>query len=382
MACASLRISTLSLLIVISALFTAEYSHAEEVTEISEPNIEAKVYDVTVIRPSRSGRVYLFTKPEASGGLPADGKIFLLRDADRPVMAFRVLKTYPASGRIAAKKILPYPGFDSLEKRASFRAFEKVGDRIAPVPPSSEDLSDLKELEAGTPEEPPLESAPATEPAGNIPPETPVEVPPDAQTAVPTDGSAPVAELPSEEEPTQGHVAADDEFLEEPKDENLELSGTEEEDEIGNYYPNQFTMAVGLLFNGNVPGPNPKFGGGFLYARNLMPSLALEGGLYYYRSTGALPEGSSNIVTMTVIPLTANIRYQQSLNAAWTGYIYGGMTFSYISSQIGATKRQVASASSPLPSLGVGAFLQTGPNWYLRFNLGYPESTIGIMLRY
>ncbi len=350
MAGASLRISTLSFLIVISALFSAEAVRAEEVSEISEPNIEAKVYDLMVIRPSRSGRVYLFEMPDTGDVLPADGKIFLLRNTDEPVMAFRVLKTYSTTGRIAAKKILPYPGYDTLEKRATFRAFEKVGDLITPVPPSTEDLSDLKELEEDTPEDLPLESGPALEP-----------------------------DAPPPDEPEGDSAETNEQFLEEPKDENLELSGTEEEDETGNYYPNQFTMALGLLFNGNVPGPDPKFGGGFLYARNLIPSLALEGGFYYYRSTDVV---NGSTVTMTVIPVSVNLRYQYLFNSTWTGYFYGGMVFPYVPSQIGATKKQIASASAPLPSVGTGLFLQTGPNWYLRLNLGYPEMTLGIMLRF
>src|SRR4051812_23755000 len=125
MASASLRISTFYLGIVILGLSPVRATFADEVSEMAEnKEIDAKAYDLKTIRPSHSGRVYLFQKTEAE--LPVAGKIFLLRQGDRPVMAFRVLKVYPETKRIAAKKLLPYEGFPSLDRGSEFRAYEKV----------------------------------------------------------------------------------------------------------------------------------------------------------------------------------------------------------------------------------------------------------------
>ncbi len=338
-----------------------------EIAETKE--IEAKAYDLTTIRPSKSGRVYLFQKADAE--MPVAGKIFLLREGETPVMAFRVLKTYPQSMRIAAKKLLPYDGFPALDRGSKFRAFEKIGDKVAPVPPSPEDLKDLQELESAPTEElpaAPTEEAPAA-PAEETPPP-----PADELTETP---AAPTEETPPGEPAPE---ASPETPPEPPRDEDAEMKDTEDEDEadeIGIYYPNFFTMAVGLINNSNVVGPNPKLGGSLLYSRNFGNEWAGEVGLSYYKS-GNTDTG----VTMTAMPFSGTIRYLHRYNDLWTPYVYAGGVYTYISSQIGATKKQLAAAQLLSPAFGVGTFLQTGPNWYLRATLGYDTIGIGISLRF
>lgn len=358
MASASLRISTLYLGIVILGLSPVRVAVAEEVSEIADSKeIEAKAYELKTIRPSKSGRVYLFQNLDE--GFPVDGKIFLLRQGDTPVMAFRVLKTYPTTKRIAAKKLLPYEGFPALERGSQYRAFEKIGDKVAPVPPSPEDVQDLKELEGDALED--LTAIPPPPEEGT--PEAPSESPPEETVA------------PEVTEPTP-------ESFQPPSDEDPELRDTEapdEYDEIGGYFPNSFTMAVGLLYNGTVPGPNPKFGGGLLYSRNFGAAWAAEGGFFYYKSSG---EVNGSTVATTIIPLMGNLRYQQRWKELWTGYVYGGFMYPYVATNVGATNRQLAQIKVISPAVGVGVFLQTGPNWYLRLNLGTDSMTLGVTLRY
>jgi hypothetical protein len=406
MAGASLRISTLCLALVISASVSA--ARADESTEglpsldddsgapsapVEAPppepapivtgrmeappenlsagtptptgEIEAKAYDVRTVRPSKSGRVYLFVKDDAA--MPPPGKLFLLRDGATPVMAFRVLRTYPAQKRIAAKKLRAYPGFDPLGRGSRFRAFEKVGDRVVVIPPSPEDLNDLQELEAvPTDELPPapqenVDSVAA--PQEEIPAEEP---PPPAET------------LPAEEQSPPPEEKSNSEELYESEDDELEVRDEEDED-IDSYYPNQFSMEIGLLPNADVPGPTTKFGGGLRYARNLGTSWAIEGGFFYYKSTGDVEESP---VTMTVVPLIGTLRWQTRLAEIWTGYLYAGVMYPYVASQIGASTRMLATVQTISPALGAGIFLRTGPNWYLRLNLGTDAMTAGVMLRY
>jgi len=380
MASASLRIPTFYLGIVILGLFPAGHSRADEVTEISsEKEIEARAYDLKTIRPSRSGRVYLFQKSEE--GFPVDGKIFLLRKGDAPVMAFRVLKTYLKTKQIAAKKLLPYEGYPSLERGSEFRAYEKVGDKVRPVPPSPEDLKDLQELESGSPEE--LPSAPPAElpstPSAELPSTPPAELatPPVEVPPPPAEETTPVP--PPVEEPPPASAK----FEPPPGDEEVEMKETGDDivgDEMNRQYPNFFTLAVGALSDSHVPGPNPKFGGGVLYSRNFIESWAFEGGFYYYQSSGFDPSGNS--VSTTIVPLMGNLRYHWKLADIWTAYVYGGVVYPLVSTTLGATKTDLAAIRVPSPAFGAGVFLQTGPNWYVRANLGYESVTLGVTLRY
>ncbi len=391
MASASLRISTFYLGIVILGLFLARATFADDVSEIAEnKEIDAKAYDLKTIRPSKSGRVYLFQKTDA--GLPVDGKIFLLRQGDTPVMAFRVLRSYPETKRLAAKKLLPYEGFPKLEKDSEYRAFEKVGDKVKPVPPSPEDLKDLKELESGSLEEipaaPPEEGAPpakvAPPPLDGNPPTTELHEPAPGEEIAGANAAdvppPPLDENPVEEKPVEASP-------EEPRDENLEMKDTEDDDEvdeIGSYFPNFFTMETGLLLNANVPGPNPKFGAGMLYSRTFGRSLgsafAVEGGFFYYQSSGVI-DGLT--IATTIIPIEGTLRYQHRYGELWTGYVYGGVQYPIVASNVGASKHQLAQIIVPSPAFGVGMFLQTGPNWYMRFNLGYDRlASIGVTLRF
>jgi len=274
-----------------------------------DSEIEAKAYDVKTVRPSKSGRVYLFEKPEA--GLPVDGKLFLVREGDTPVMAMRVLKTYAIKNRIAAKKLKTYPGFEVLERGSQYRAFEKVGNSVLPVPMTSEDLHDLKELEA-------LESAEITPP-------------PEAAS-----------------------------------------------DEIDYYFPNEFTMATGFVGDSKIPGA--EFSGGLLYGRHFSPDLVFETGFYYYRASGPVEDVGD--VTLTVVPVVGQLRIQKQYGNLWTLYGYGGFLYPFVASQIGATNTYLRQIQVISPALGVGAFLQTGPNWYLRLNLGIESIALGVMLRY
>lgn len=339
-----------------------------EVAETQE--IEAKAYDLTTIRPSKSGRVYLFQKSDAE--MPVDGKIFLLREGETPVMAFRVLKTYPQSMRIAAKKLLPYEGFAALDRGSKYRAFEKVGDKVTPVPPSPEDLNDIQELESA-----PAEEVPAAPPE-ETPPAPAEETPPPPEDLTETPPPEPPAEEAPPAEPTPEASPAP--APEPPGDENVEMKDTDDEeeaDEIGIYYPNFITMSVGLINNANVIGPNPKLGGSLAYSRNFGSEWAGEFGLSYYKS-GNTDTG----VTMTAMMFTGTVRYLHRFTDMWTAYAYAGGASTYISSQIGATKDQLAKAQFPIPAFGVGVFLQTGPNWYLRGNLGYDSVGLGISLRF
>lgn len=389
MASALLRISSLSIGFVILAVLSVGNTRAFAAND-SEEVIEAKVYDIRTIRPSRSGRVYLFEKFDSD--LPVDGKIFLVRNGAEPIMALRVLKTYPATQRIAAKKLRSYPGHEILPRGSNYRAFEKTGDRmVAPVPPTPEDLQDLRELEELPPapmeEESAVDAEPSSPPqleeevvlpAEEPPPEPMDEIPPAETLAeippVSDEAAAPDEDVPSEDStPEQVERVAESNFT----DEDLELKTVEETTENDLYYPNQISFVAGMLPNKKIPGPASKFGGGLLYSRGIGPRLAVEGGIYYYKSTD-----SETGISMTVTPLVGNLRYHYVLNPIWTLYGYGGFIFPRVANQVGASTKLLREVQVLTPALGVGAFIQTGPNWYVRLNFGIDSLTAGAALRF
>jgi hypothetical protein len=264
-------------------------------------------------------------------------------------MAFRVLKTYPSQSKIAAKKLRTYPDYDTLAPGSSFRAFEKIGDVGPAVAPTSEDLKDIQELES-----PPVEENPPPPPAdnGDLQPEpaAPVEPPPPA--------AVPATEFESD-------------------DGDLEIHDEDAEEGIETTYPNQFSMEAGFLPNSAAPGPALKFGGGLRYGRNLDSAWAIEGATFYYKS------GDTDLgVTLTILTLIGTVRWQTKLSANWDFFLYGGLLYPYVASQVGATKAILSDVQSVSPALGAGLLLQTGPNWYMRFNLGTDAMTLGVMLRY
>lgn len=319
-----------------------------DVTEVPTGEIEAKVYDLTTIRPSKSGRVYLFQKADAE--MPQVGKVFLLREGTTPVMAFRVLKTYPAQMRIAAKKLRAYPTYDPLARGSSFRAFEKIGDVMVPVPPTQEDLDDLKELE-------------------DLPP------PPEEPEVLPAEEEETAVEETPEPEASEEQAGPEDPRSLYEEEEDLEIREEDEDDEFDSYYPNQFSMDVGLFPSSNIPGPGTKFGGGLRYGRRLSARWLIEGGVFYYRSSDA-------DVSLTILPMIGTLQWLSRFNSIMTGYLYGGLIYPYVGSNVGASNRQLAEIQTVSLAAGAGIYLQTGPNWYLRANLGFEAMTLGVMLRF
>ncbi len=327
------------------------------------PPIEAKAYDLKTVRPSRSNRVYLFEKevPE----FPEVGRIFLLKRDETPVMAFRTLRIYPDTKQIAAKKIRTYPGRKTLEADSTYRAFEKVGDLIK-TKPTKEDLDDLAELESQA-----LPALPAPEGVdGQV-------ATPDAQA-----GTKTPSEAETKTKATLHHKKEIDESEDEIDEEEDEIKDTG----IFDYFPNMVSTEFNFIRNTSTPGGTLKSGATLRYARAMNyrvfqlqykkpDSLWIEGGLSYFQGSG---EGKS----LTIMPITGALRYDMPLTDILTFYAYGGLVYNAVMGQTGASATDQAKATGFAPALGVGTFIQTGPNWYVRLNLGLDNFALGLVLRY
>lgn len=109
-----------------------QISKAEETEEQLLP-IEAASYDVKILARSNSNRLYLLD--DLSGHQPYVGHILLLKNKlNEPVMALRVLKTYPEDKMIAAKQVKKYLNVINLEESQAYTVVEKISDIIPPHP--------------------------------------------------------------------------------------------------------------------------------------------------------------------------------------------------------------------------------------------------------
>lgn len=152
------RYPTVKALLQLLALsVAAQYAAPARAVEPTLPDIEAKTYDASLVRKSRSKRVWLFRAGES--GIPGEGRILLLKRGESPVTAVRVLKIYGERNEFAAKSVRWYGENKSVDDGSSFVAVEKIQD-VIPPPPTPQDKADLSELEKplGTPEPVPLAS--------------------------------------------------------------------------------------------------------------------------------------------------------------------------------------------------------------------------------
>lgn len=367
---------------------------------VSTPEIEAKVYSVKVVRPSRSGRVYLIQKDDP-GNLPEPGRIFLLKDSFNPVMGFRTLKNYPSRNQIAAKKVRVYPNYDALVRDSRYRSYEKTGE-ISVVPPqTAQDLEDLSDLESSgdlsleqTP--PPPEAAPETVAPLEEPPaplESPSEPALESTSSMDLEPSNPPP--PLEEAPASTPVPTT--AVTDPGEQNVEINDEDEEDEESqrDHFPHWLTVDFGgfrkLITQPQViPGPGFQRGAGIRYAKNVAyglfsskafqsDSLSLEGGFFYYKAAGDVNGRSKSY---TLMPLIATGRYNLPLNDRWSFYVYGGLYYHLVIGNVGATDAELAQIGVVAPAGGIGFIVQTGPNWYLRLNLGMESIAGGVVLRF
>ncbi len=84
----------------------------------------------------------------------------------------------------------------------------------------------------------------------------------------------------------------------------------------------------------------------------------------------------------TMMPWIATGRYNFPLNESWSFYLYGGFYYNYVMDNVGATPAELAQIEVLALAGGGGFIVQTGPNWYLRLNLGVESIAGGVVLRF
>lgn len=354
---------------VVLAIFSVQTGHAEEAAPVSPsptplasptasaddpeneklPDIEAKTYDVKVVRRSSSNKIYLFD--DITRRNPPVGRLLLLKKNDEAMMAFRIMRTYQEDGKIAAKRIKRYGGNKNLDDDGVYLAIEKISD-LAPPPNTSQDNADLKELEGAEklkvlPYDPDL----------------------DATTTQKT------KEVPEEEE----------------KDDNLGV--VIEETQILDHYIHWLTAGFGYVKN-YAP---PAAGGGYHYfsagnlrygislgrmvffdKNHLQDSIVLEAGAHLYKALNYSTQGDA----YTILGLAGSLRYNLLFSESFGIFIYGGVIQSFVLASAQADSASLQSLASFLPAVGGGFLFQVGPGWYTRVDVGLDTINLNLLLRF
>jgi len=338
--------------------------------EAALPDIEAKTYELKVVRRSGNNRVYLLE--DNTGGNPVIGRILLLKKESDPVMAFRVLKQYPEKKQLAAKKLRRYGTYHILDDGSGYLAVEKVSD-LAPPPPTEQDNADLRELE-GPPSNLPLPPA-STGTAPNVLPFDP-EL--DAGTT-PTPPKSPDAGDKDDEddeenlEPQLGMII--DEV--QPLDIHRHwLSG-----QFGFFRNNAPPSSGGVIY---LQAGGLRYGFTlskmlFLRRARIQDSVALEAGAFLFK---AVPYEASLNDAYTVMPLLGTVRYNINLGDSFGVFFYGGIMQNFVLSSVNGTDANIAALNSTTPAGGAGLMFQIGPSWDVRVDLGIDVIGTGLMLRF
>lgn len=338
------------------------------------PNIEARRFESKPIQKSSSGRVYLFTADRSK--LPNPGVILLVHDQDKPILAFRVLRSDSGRGEFAAKKIRRYDQAHELEMNHSYLMMEKVADVISP--PASENA--IEEIAPTKFENAAIvqNTSPIQE---NITPLAPTEntlAPPVNQETINPQQRLNVNSFDSE----------------------LDGSGAPEED----YYPseieeriilNPFDHSIGAMIGSfrnltNISQSSGIYSGfGMNYAqvlaRDLFASLNapqdavnIEFGFAYYTIQNIEPYDDA----YTMMPLTAQFRYDLQFSNTFALFVYGGLQYNF---KIGATNEldtTVEQIQGIQPTVGGGMLYTLGPHWFLRVDLGWDKMAAGLTLEW
>ncbi|MGE0614284.1 MAG: hypothetical protein AB7P04_01475 [Bacteriovoracia bacterium] len=353
------------------------------------PPIEARTYNVKISRLSTSKRVYLFD--DLDDAKARVGRILLLKNGEEQIMAFRLLKNYYDRKQFAGSKVRVYNQREHLEIGDSYLGLEKVADLGIPKRTAHErrmDERDLKDLETQMGMGDALsgrEGRKKKKGAGGAGGEDDDlgEGDPDLDGA----GGAPfnaeeIEKSESEEEDALARITVDEV---KPLDvDKTWLSG------MGGLVNNagDFYMGFGLKYGTTLKHMLA------MKRKNKQDSLVLEGSVYLYKvilpNVGADNEPTGTNASFTVLPIVATIRYNIFYAGGFGFFVYGGFGKNLVLTSTNDTEDIDESGTGDgterlsgfVPAFGGGAFVQVGPRWQVRLDIGYDFVGAGIVLRY
>ncbi len=382
-------------------IFPGETFHLPAIAE-NLPSIDARQLEVTPKEISRSGRVYRF---KMGSELPRTGNLILVQIGDRPIMAFRVLKTDSNSGEIIAKRIRRYDQEGRLDLEKKYLAAEKIADLVSP--PVSESVQSSSGL-TNTADSPDaaISTPPTGEEKGATPEESAVaqEAPdPNAPALLGDDGSGgPRTETPI----VAGSVESFDEDLDastSPRDlkadgnlqddvKNSDNTGPGiEEKEPVLKYDHMAGISVGSF--SNMTGftiPGTAHNGFTAYYNEVIDreiwfkehapqdTLSLEFGLGFYSRVNL----TGVFDNYDVIPIRSELLYTLQFNTTFAFIAEIGAQFNWVISAENATELGLSTMQGIQPNAGIGLLYNIGPQWYLRADAGLDRFAIGLAVKW
>jgi hypothetical protein len=325
------------------------------------PDIEIRSLQLKIEKMSTNGHVVQFTSAEPA---PNDRQLILLKKITRPVLALRVIKLFDPSGlpeggtRFVAQVVRTYDDFFKLKLEDQFRGIIKLRDIT--LEQLDKEVADLKQKG----------SAPEKDSAGTPPV---------------LEKTTPDAPLPPEDKSAQ--------LLSDSEERELKSLAYEE---APNYEPEKDSLGVqfsllrlprfdsGVLY---VAAAGPRYSKTFAHPvyftdKHKQDSLSIDVSLL---AAKILDYSDISGDSYTVLPLMAVGRYNWLYSESFGVFAYGGLIKPLVVAKSG-TEPSVSQAASVLGSiqvaLGVGAFLQVGPQWFLRLDAGVDQIALGLNLRY
>ena len=374
------KISVISfnLLALATLFFEASALALPQIYQDNLPTIEAHAFNVQVISRSNSNYTYLFS--DLNHIQPKVGRVLMIKKNDTPGMIVRVLKLYPNEHLIAAKKIKTYGSVENFENKEFLIAIEKIMDSI-PSAVTLADEEDLQELE----EENNLEhsTAPLGTPSGTS--GLTSSLAQSNLTPSPIGGGkiVPHVRLPIDSDSNE----SEDEAVDTIQDRSsLVIQEIRTLDQLQHW----LTVGFGIFrtYNPNkqvtyLTYGNVRYGitvqKRFLISRPMIQdSVVLEGSLYFFKAINYAVLGDA----YSVIGASPTLRYNVQFGQKFGIFAFTGLLKNYITSTNNpqASATQLLSKSSL--ALGLGIFLQLGPNWYTRLDIGIEALSANLVLRF
>lgn len=351
------------------------------------PDIDARSFDLTPLEISRSGHIYRF---RVSSDPPKTGTIVLVESGQRPIMAFRVLRTNLIQHEMIAKRVRRYDVEGKLELNKSYIGAEKVAERVVTPLSNQEENPSKAENPAENEDQAPKYDPNAPAMLGDDGSGGPEPTVKNAKSIESYD-----EELDSTTTPRNLKKKSD---LEEEGDEESEEGAPKrnrgpavEEHESLIKYPHAIGLTVGSFRNmSNFQIPGVTSNGFTVYYNEVIDkgvwfkghapqdTLSLEGGLGFYSRmnlTGAFDN-------YDVLPIRTEILYTLQFNPTFAFLGFIGGQFNWVLSSDKPTDEGLSKVSGFQANAGIGVLYNIGPQWYLRVDGGLDRIGLGLAVKW
>lgn len=360
--------------------FEEDEKSKEAIRSMDLPEIEARQFEVGVVRVSESGRVYLMDDRHQSK--PRVGKVLLLKPnlLSPPSMAVRVIRIYQDKHQFAVKRVKRYGTTDTLDPAKTLVAIEKIAELKPYQTIEDEELKDEAELDEL--EHPEIKEAIASAEqtkkelqqanrqfrhnySKDLPKTKKFDSVLDAEA---TQGSLDESEDNSDE--MDGVIARDHDVLDPDRHMlGLDFASVVNANEEGSttFYSGA-SLRYGLTFARKA----------FFLSKNFQDSMTIEAAVYYYKAYNL----NGNLDAYTLLPFSGIFRENFHISDSFTLFIYGGILYNYVMGNIDGTEETIASLSGLRIAAGGGFLMKIGPRWNIRMNGGMDSICVGLALRF